>query len=117
MKIPVAISKIDRRLEGEPLQFGERAVTPVAQLTGRVGSGGGANGSGGGGSLQLSPQEVLVHKGDYESYRVPIVDPLTESLRVMAAAGLLIGILGSLLTLAIRFKPQKGAIAETEEVK
>lgn len=101
--------KIDRRLEGDPIQVGDTSLQPVVRLTGLVGYGGGQNG-GGGGWVTLKPQEVIVRTGGSEK-RLELPDPTAAALRGIMAAGLAVAAVAwpmTILALIRRFRASTG---------
>ena len=89
--------KIDKRLEGDPIQAGGRTVHPVARLSGFVGFGGGENGSGGGGWLRLRPQEVIARDPEGAEQRIDLNDPTAIALRGVAMVGMAVAVVSWLV--------------------
>ena len=89
--------KIDKRLQGEPIQAGGRTVEPVARLSGFIGWGGGEDGSGGGGWLKLTPQEVIVRDAKGAEQRLDLNDPTAIALRGVAMAGMAVAVVSWLV--------------------
>lgn len=79
--------RVDRELVGERILIGDRAVQPVARLSGWVGGNSGPQGGGGGGWLQVQPVEVIVYEADGTESSVPIVDANARAIRGMIVAG------------------------------
>lgn len=89
-------SKIDRRLEGDPIQVDAITLRPVARLTGLAGYGGDRNG-GGGAWVTLKPQEVVVHKDEGAEERVALPDPTAMAVRGIAVAAVAVAVAAWLL--------------------
>ena len=80
-------ARIDRRLEGESIQVGDRIVQPVGRVTGRQINAGGGHGGFSGVKAQLHPLEIIVREGE-EEHTIPIEDPQQEPLRGILMAGI-----------------------------
>lgn len=102
-------SKIDRRLEGEPIVVGDVSLRPVARLTGLAGAGGDRNG-GGGGWVTLKPQEVVVRTGGGPEERLALPDPTAMAVRGIAvAAAMVAGAAWLLMILAWLVRSRRSA--------
>jgi hypothetical protein len=96
-------TKVDRRVEGEPLVFGGRRIQPVAHLVGWEMDGDERAGSFVSRVGRLTPLEVQIdHGGMQEGAQevISIDDPLQEPLRGILAVGALVSVVCILIMLA-----------------
>ena len=92
-------TKVDRRIEGEPIVSGGRRIQPVARLVGWEMDGEKRTGSFVSRVGRLTPLEVQVdHDGEQEV--ISIDDPLQEPIRGILAVGALVSAVCILIMLA-----------------
>ena len=77
---------IDRRLEGEPIQFGERRVQAVGRLKGKTFRAGNEQAGGTGAFITLQPEEVIVDEAGGPR-TISLAPASDEPLRALFLAG------------------------------
>jgi len=81
-------NRLDWELVGEPILVGNRAVQPVARLSGWAGGNMSEKGGGAGAWVRVRPVEVVVREADGTESRVPIVDAEQAAIRGMVVPAL-----------------------------
>ena len=82
--------KLEKRLEGQPFVAGQYTIQPVAQVSGGYLTVTGETGQGGGALLRITPQEVIVSKGQEEPYPISLENETDVAMKGIAQAGLFI---------------------------
>lgn len=98
-------TKVDRRIEGEPIVLGGRRIQPVARLVGWEMDGDEQTGSFVSRVGRLTPLEVQVDHGseqDGAQEVISIDDPLQEPLRGILAVGALVSAVCIMIMMATR---------------
>ncbi len=109
-------TKVDRRIEGEPIVSGGRRIQPVARLVGWEMDGDERTGSFVSRVGRLTPLEVQVdHDGEQEV--ISIDDPLQEPLRGILAVGALVSVVCILIMLAATDRCQTQIGGNTMDMK
>lgn len=101
------MSKIEKRLVGDPVAVGERTIQPVARVSGWHGSGGSDAEGGAGTWLRVTPVEVMVRESDGTSYHVPVVNGTRQAMRGMILVALAVAGICWLLMRALRKEATK----------
>ena len=85
--------KFEKRLEGEPVVVGEYTIQPVAQAVGWRLTAQDETSKGAGGWIRIKPVEVIVGKGEDQTYLVPITNEKQEAMKGIGIAALSIAAL------------------------
>ena len=85
--------QFEKRLVGDPLVIGEYSLQPVAQAAGWQLSARDETVEGTGALLRVTPLEVIVSKGEGESYSIPFASETQEAMKGIALGGLVIAAL------------------------
>jgi hypothetical protein len=78
--------KIDRRLEGDQFEIGDRTVQPVVRLTGMRFGAGNDRGEGAGAVVELQPEEAIVRENG-TVYSVSLAGSQRKSVGDTVAVG------------------------------